>query len=269
MAHIELQETVTELPVCRSRFARERFLFNPVTRETIALNCKSWRCEVHQGKWLHKWRSVVSWQLKRRPVDRLVTLTFAADCKPHQMIKAKKLLLEDLRLLYGEVEYLSVLEFSTIARLPHLHMLWYSAFIPQEELSYLWARATILAGIKASSVVYIEKPRSQDGSAFYALKYALSGAEKGQVIPDNWDGRKVTYSDNFFEKSVAKIWKELIQTWLADKEQAGKFELRDRLTTADLYPEWEDWRSGNACETIQAKPIKTHETNTYLEIVGD
>lgn len=267
MTHIEIKTEVTQLPVCRSRFARERFLYNPVSRETMEVNCKSWRCEVHQGKWLHKWRAVVSWQLVRKPVDRLVTLTFAENCKPYQMIAAKKHLLEDLRLLYGKIEYLSVLEFTTETRLPHLHMLWYSAFVPQEELSHLWARATILARIRASNIVYIEKPRSQDGSAFYALKYALSGAEKGQAIPDDWDGRKITYSNEFFEKSVAAIWREIIENWLGDKEQVGQWELRDRLKTADIYPEYENWRDGVSRETIQRKKIITQLEESRLEIV--
>jgi hypothetical protein len=269
MPRIEIEKTVTELPVSRSRFARERFLFNPVSRETLPLNCKSWRCEVHQKNWLHKWRAVVSWQLARKPVDRLVTLTFAANCKPAQMVTAKKLLLEDLRRLYGKVEYLSVLEFTTIARLPHLHMLWYAAFVPQDELSFLWARATLLSGLRASPVVYIEKPRSQDGSAFYALKYALSGAEKGQAIPDDWDGRKVTYSDGFFEQSVAKIWKEIIENWLQDKEQVGKFELRDRLKVYDLYPDLEDWRAGVSRETFQRQKIVTRIEDEKLVISPD
>lgn len=269
MAHIELKETVTELPVCKSRFARERFLFNPVSRETVQINCKSWRCEVHQKNWLHKWRAVASWQLARHPVDRLVTLTFAEDCKPSQMIRAKKLLLEDLRLLYGKVEYLSVLEFTTLARLPHLHMLWYSTFIPQSELSYLWARATLLSGLAASPVVYIEKPRAQDGAAFYALKYALSGAEKGQAIPDDWDGRKVTYSENFFEKSVASIWKEIIELWLDGKESPGKFELRDRLKVYDLYPQLDNWRNGEIVPVMPKEKIVTQLTESRLEVVLD
>jgi hypothetical protein len=268
MLHIEIEKTVTELPICKSRFARERFLFNPVSRETITLNCKSWRCEVHQKNWLHKWRAVVSWQLVRKPVDRLVTLTFAEDCKPAQMISAKKALLEDLRKLYGRVEYLSVLEFTTKARLPHLHMLWYSAFIPQPELSFLWARATLLSGLKASPVVYIEKPRSQDGSAFYALKYALSGAEKGQAIPENWDGRKITYSEEFFEKPVAKIWREILDDWLGERPPE-KWELRDRLKVYDLYPDLEDWRAGVSRETFQRQKIVTRIEDEKLIISPD
>lgn len=269
MTHIEIQQEVTELPVCRSRFAREHFLFNPVSRETMPLNCKSWRCEIHQKGWLHKWRAVVSWQLVRRPVDRLVTLTFAENCKPVQMIEAKKKLMEDLRLLYGKIEYLSVLEFTTQTRLPHLHMLWYSGFVPQENLSFLWARATLMAGLRASPIVYIEKPRSQDGSAFYALKYALSGAEKGQAIPDNWEGRKITYSENFFEKSVAAIWKDVLKSWLGERLEDNQFVLRDKLKIYELYPDVQDWRSGEVQPTHSKYYIVSRETEEKLVIITD
>jgi len=216
---LELEE---EEVVCRSTFARTHYLYNPVTREVLPLNCKSWRCPLHQKSWLHKWRAIASFELKSHPVDRLATLTCASECSPEQLVLAKQLLFRELRKEYGKIDYFSVLEFTTKSRLPHLHLLLRCDYINQRILSRKWLKSTTAAGIKPSPIVYIEKPRSQSGSALYALKYALSGAEKDQAIPDSWRGRKITYSKEFFHASTSSIWQEVLRTWLGDKYSADK-----------------------------------------------
>jgi hypothetical protein len=189
---------------CKSLWARGHYLLNVETGEKRDINCKSWRCPAHRGKWVHRWRTVVSRETAANPVDRLITLTLAAPCTPEQLSLAKQLLFRRLRSRYGQFEYLAVLEFTSKTRLPHLHILARSLFIPQRELSNLWKKSSTDAGIKPSPVVYIEAPRNQSAAAVYAVSYALDGHSKGQDIPDDWRGRKITYSRNFFESKKAK-----------------------------------------------------------------
>jgi hypothetical protein len=206
-----------DIPVCRSEYAKAHYLINRITGEKIAINCKSWRCPVHKKNWLQKWRAVCSWQLEQKPVDRLATLTTAERCNPADLALARQYLFADLRSFYGSIEYFAVLEFTTKTRLPHLHLLLYGCYIEQAHLSGLWFKATHFTGIKPAYIVYVEKPRSQNGSALYALKYAINPDKDNQDIPEDWRGRKVTYSDNFFSKPVAAIWKELLTQWLEKK----------------------------------------------------
>lgn len=219
--------------VCRSRFSASHFLFNRETGQLLELNCKSWRCEKHASGWLQKWRIVTLRELAVNPIDRLMTLTCSAVCTPEQLVLAKQLLFRDLRVLYGEVEYLTILEFTTLSRLPHLHGLLRSCWIDQWQLSLLWEKATRSAGMKPAYITYIEEPRSQTGSAIYALSYALNGQSKEQDIPDSWRGRKVTYSKNFFKSaSVKEHWLSWIRETFDEKEGGDDWE----LVTLDNIP---------------------------------
>lgn len=197
--------------LCRSAWAQSHYLIDLSTGQTSEINCKSWRCPKHQHSWKHKWQTVLTRDLALKPVDRLVTLTCASKATCEQLVAARRSLCRDLRRLNGPFEYFSVLEFTTKSRLPHMHMLVRGVYIEHWELSCLWEIASIRAGFKRSYITYIEKPRSQTGSAHYALKYALSGAEKDQSIPDDWRGRKITYSKGFFQKRVEDHWREYIE----------------------------------------------------------
>lgn len=204
------RETESQSLLCRSSWVQSHFLLDKNSGQVAEINCKSWRCPKHQHSWKHKWQTVLTRDLALKPVDRLVTLTCASKATADQLVAARRSLCRDLRTLNGPFEYFSVLEFTSKSRLPHMHMLVRGVYIDHWELSCLWEIASVRAGFKRSYITYIEKPRSQTGSAHYALKYALSGAEKDQSIPDDWEGRKITYSKNFFQKTVKVHWKEYI-----------------------------------------------------------
>lgn len=215
-----LDETIQE-ETCRSGWAGSHLLLNRETGQVLEINCKSWRCPKHRKKWLMKWRVVVSRELKVNPVNKLITLTCASDCTPEQLTLARQLLCRDLRKEFEYFDYLSVLEFTSKTRLPHLHLMARCDYIPQNLLSEMWSKATKSAGIKASPIVYIEAPRSQDAAAVYALSYALSGHEKGQDIPDEWHGRKISYSKGFFKAGTVKEhWISWIKETFEEPEDA-------------------------------------------------
>ncbi len=206
--------------ICYQPFNRYRVLYNPVTHDVLDLNCKSYRCPKHQKSWLHRWQVITLREVEFNPVDKLITLTCSSTCTPSQMALAKQLLMRRLREKYQSFEYISVLEFGTVKRYPHLHMLARSKYIYQKVLSAMWAKSCVEAKIRYSPVVYIEAPRSQKNAALYALKYALNGAEKGQAIPETWKGRKITYSKGFFTKCSAKEhWQEYLKEHFGEKER--------------------------------------------------
>lgn len=215
----------SELAVCKSAYCRVHGIINRETGEIIPLNCKSWRCPVHRGSWLHRWQVIVEREARYNPIDKLITLTCASSCTPEQMNLARKYLFEDLRYGYGKFEYVSVLEFTTKSRLPHLHLLARGVFVPQKILSLLWANATQASGIKRSPIVYIEAPRSQKAASLYALSYALNGNAKNQDIPVTWRGRKISYSHGFFQAYKPKEhWRNYIEEHFA-ASSVGTWEL--------------------------------------------
>jgi hypothetical protein len=197
-----------EEEVCISRYARTHVLFNTRTREVVPMNCKSWRCPKHRSSWKHRWTVIVSRETAINPVNKLVTLTCASKATPAQLVLARQHLFRAIRKEYGSFEYFSVLEFTSKTRLPHLHILGRGLFIPHRELSDLWVKATLAASIGRSPVVWIEAPKSQQSASVYALSYAVSGEWKGQDIPLDWKGRKISYSRKFFLECTAR------QHWL-------------------------------------------------------
>lgn len=215
-----LEEQLLE-EICISKYARNHRIFNQVTREVKELNCKSWRCPRHRKSWLHKWKIVVSRELRVNPVNKLITLTCAEDCTPAQLTLARQLFFEKWRKEYGRIEYLSVLEFTSSTRLPHLHILARATYVQQKKVSACWRYATVGAKIKPSPIVYIERPRSQEAASVYALSYALNGSAKGQDIPDDWKGNKITYSKGFFQSAkVSEHWRNwIIETFGEDKPE--------------------------------------------------
>jgi len=202
-----LDDVVTEWEEeeeCISRYARSHVLFNTRTREAVPMNCKSWRCPKHRSSWKHRWTVIVSRETMVNPVNKLVTLTCASRATPDQLTLARQLLFRSIRKEFGHFEYFSVLEFTSKTRLPHLHLLGRGLFIPQRRLSDLWGKATETAHIKRSQIVWIEEPKSQQSASVYALSYAVSGETKGQDIPKEWRGRKISYSRGFFSEFSAK-----------------------------------------------------------------
>lgn len=199
--------------ICISKYARSHLMLNTKTHEVKVMNCKSWRCPKHRKSWLQKWRIIVSRETAINPINKLITLTCASEGTPQQLCRARQLFFRDWRKANGSIEYFSVLEFTSQSRLPHLHILARGNYFRQKTVSALWASATAAAGFAASPIVYIEKPRSQQAASIYALSYALSGHSKGQDIPENWSGRKITYSKGFFRAaSTEEHW----HNWIAE-----------------------------------------------------
>jgi hypothetical protein len=222
--HPDAIDELLEANTCISPWAAGHAMLNIATGEVREINCKSWKCPKHRSKWVHRWKTVVSRETELTPVDRLITLTLASTCTPAQLARAKQLLFRALRRKYGQFEYLAVLEFTSRTRLPHLHILARSLFIPQRELSHLWKKSSTSAGIKPSPVVYIEAPRSQAAAAVYAVSYALDGYNKKQDIPMDWKGRKITYSRHFFEaKSARRHWLDWIEETFGPPDLAANW----------------------------------------------
>jgi hypothetical protein len=208
-----LSEAVNELleeSQCISQYATNHRLFSTSTGEFREVNCKSWKCPKHRKSWLWKQKTIVTRELLHNPINKIITLTLAEKCSPEQLNLARQLLCRDLRKDNNEFQYLSVLEFTSKTRLPHLHILARSCYIPQKQLSDLWRKATTASKILASPIVYIEAPRDQAAASIYALSYALDGYNKRQDIPKDWKGRKISYSKKFFSKSTKEIWKEAL-----------------------------------------------------------
>jgi hypothetical protein len=205
-------EGIEEENQCVNVWARGHFLLNPITGETAEINCKSWKCPKHRSKWVWKWEMITAWECETNPINKIITLTLKSTCTPEQLNRARQHLMRNLRREYQSFEYLSVLEFTSKTRLPHLHILARSLFIPQRRLSTLWARATRAAGITASRVVWIAAPNSQAGAARYIVSYALDGYNKLQDIPAYWTGRKISYSRGFFSTgSTSRIWRDYLE----------------------------------------------------------
>lgn len=222
----EIKQKAMNGEVCIQHFNRVHLLYSRELNQIIDLNCKSWRCPKHQKSWLHRWQVSVSRETEVNPVDKLITLTCASKATPEQLTLARQLLFREWRETDPDVSYVSVLEFGTKAKFPHLHLLARAKYLHQSKLSRLWAKSTKSAGIKRSPVVYIEAPRSQIKSVNYALKYALSGAEKGQAIPLDWRGRKITYSKNFFIAATpAQHWKNYLEEKFPNRKNT-QWELR-------------------------------------------
>jgi hypothetical protein len=207
-----MDDGVAEETYCRSRFATAHYLLNKDTGETLDINCKSWRCPIHAAQWAAKWFAVLSVQISRSPVDRLLCLTTAPPAaSPAQLCRARQLFFRSLRRLDAGCEYFATLEFTSASRLPHMHILLYSDYFAQAMISDAWRSATEQAGMSPAHIVYIERPRSQDDSARYAIKHNIyTDHAKEQEIPDNWHGRKIGYSRHFFAKPVAEIWRDII-----------------------------------------------------------
>jgi hypothetical protein len=211
---------IPELFDCRSTYARTHVLFNKITGEVLEMNCKSWRCNRHRQKWLYKWRIVVTRELVVNPVNKLITLTLAEDCFPEKLNLARQLFCREVRANYENFDYLSILEFTSRTRLPHLHLLARASFLPQRFVSETWQKATSAASIKPSPVVWIEAPHTQEAAAQYALSYALDGHSKHQDIPDHWRGRKISYSRQFFRyASVREHWLAWIREKFGETEE--------------------------------------------------
>lgn len=221
-------------PQCRSRYCREHIFLELGTGRLIEMNCKSPRCERHFASWRHKWLTILIRETLSRPVERLVTLTTAAKCEEWQLRRAKQLLFREVRKDYGDFEYFATLEEFSETRLPHLHMLVRSEFIPQPVLSRLWEKSTKAALMKPASVVWIEKPKSEISSSSYMLKYMTKNTE--QQISDDWTGRKISYSRNFFQKKTSEMWADYIKERFGNVSRETPLILRqyDEATGAEF-----------------------------------
>ena len=194
---------------CRYKYAREHAWVNQ-DGKTQSMNCKSWRCEIHAAAWSHKWKIILARECAAHPIDRLVTLTLTEDCLPSELVLMRKYLFRDLRNKYGDIQYFYSLEFTTKTTLPHFHCLFRGQYIPQQELSAAWEKATKGFLARPASIVWIEKPRNDDVAAWYLLDYDLS-TQKNQDIPDSFLGRKIGYSKGFFKSGTTKdIWEAYI-----------------------------------------------------------
>jgi len=153
----------------------------------IAQECKRWGCNVCGRK-----RSThLAKRVELAKPNRLITFTTwtLAYPTPREAYdgtrRALRQVVAKLRRRYTEFEYLRVLERHKNGY-PHYHCVVRSPYIPQKELSELWAELTM------SPIVDVRKIKQRDRVYYYVMKYLA----KQSHIP--WTNRRVAWSRNFF-----------------------------------------------------------------------
>ncbi len=156
----------------------------------IQIRCKRWGCRhCGQRKTTH-----LGWRCEDAMPNRLITLTvnntlWETPRDAYERTKGKVTQLATrLRRVYGEFEYLRVLEVTKLGW-PHYHLIVRSGYIPQKVLSSVWSDLT------GAFIVDVRKIKKRQDVYFYVVKYL----SKQRYIP--WTNRRVSWSRDFFDKT--------------------------------------------------------------------
>lgn len=151
------------------------------------LTCNRWgciRCGPRKAKRL-------AYKIEKAEPNKLITLTINPKMytSPREAYdKTRRQLPELSRLIkkaVGSFEYLRVLE-TTKAGWPHYHLMARCPYVPQKELSRLWA------GLTAAPIVDVRSIKKIDNVFAYVVKYLC----KQTYI--EWTNRRTSWSRNFF-----------------------------------------------------------------------
>jgi len=171
-------ETPSDRWVCPLQGNR---LFNFVTGEVLAMDCKRWACVEHGPKLAWRWRqrvSMVPWKL-------MLTLTLV----PEDQATARRAWQRVARWLRSEGmrTYLRVMELGDEHGMRHWHVLVDGpAFVDVRELS-VYAEASGLG-----KVVYASRVKSREGATYYLLGYVFKSLGVENERQRGW--RKLTVS---------------------------------------------------------------------------
>lgn len=100
---------------------------------------------------------------------------------------------------FRKIEYFGVVEYNQLHTQPHFHFVLRSGYIPQKIIRKCWERAQAQAGFKKIAFdVRIEKIKASVKQYFFKYITKLIEGKDEMPRPENWGGRGVRYSDNFF-----------------------------------------------------------------------
>lgn len=250
-----VQRTMSSSPECRSNFSRTFESISLTTGKRFDINCRSHRCPKHRDKWASRWGAIISEQIKIEPVSLLVNLTTPQWVKPKEIRLALQFFIRRVRERYGKTRYLKIVEENKLHTLPHFHFLFIFEeisippmpqwFIQQQkkekkklswpeplfyEIRDLWTEALCYAKPNVyfstkskTGIVWCQPPQGRgERAAQYALGYITGQNQrakgKGEDVSENWQGRKITFSNNFFDKKTSEIWADLLKKWFGDKD---------------------------------------------------
>jgi hypothetical protein len=147
----------------------------------VSLPCNSLTCDYCRQK---RRRQLINLILAGR-FERLVTYTSNPNVgtspldRACRLVNAHQKLAKRIRRLFGEYEYLAILE-ATEAGEPHLHVLQRGAFIPQQWLS------DQMAELVGARIVDIRRAYSRRKVAEYAIKHVGEASHRFGTLKRYW-----------------------------------------------------------------------------------
>lgn len=259
------------------------WIYSPSKQYLRAMNCKRRNCEECGWYWAWKWRQALigkseyDTDLKKAyKADKALTLTFAENLPFKNVTRAIEYFWREIRRAYPKVAYWGVVEFNQKHTLPHLHFILAGApFLEVDLIDYAWKKAQKWAGFtKIAWNIRIEKIKKNIQAYFTKYITKLTDGGKDEVPRrENWGGRFVRYSQNFFPISVpallaGRAWcRQLAEDSELDKVYShvrkpmaglsGFMEKSDR-EESKIYliinGKWEPWRDqgrGSPLEKLQ------------------
>ncbi len=172
-----------------------RLNFDNLRIVAFPIRCKSWHCPRCSPRLAEMWRQRIA---DAKP-ERFITLTWDTrnGCSPPKaLILMKAAFARLVRLLRKEhfkFEYCAIWEF-TRKGFPHIHIAQKGSYIPQKELSAMWA------SLGAGPVVDIRKILSFPAIARELTKYLLKSASSSVVTLGKF--RLIQASKGFFEPNL-------------------------------------------------------------------
>lgn len=122
---------------------------------------------------------------------------------------------------FRKIEYFGVVEYNQKHTQPHFHFVLRSVYIPQVIIKKCWMRAQSSAGFKKVAFdVRIEEVKTTVKQYFFKYITKLVEGKDELPKPENWSGRGVRYSKEFFAAS-APLQKSAIS--LANKQKTGEY----------------------------------------------
>ncbi len=229
------------MAVCRSKWGRWLDAVRvDKSAERHELNCGSWRCPRCKQKWAKKWAALIGETLKYAQSNRVLLLNLTtAEMTEHTAIEdALRWFIKRIRAIYGDLEYVKVVEYNRRQTQPHFHLIlnFTDCYIPHrpadlppgesfpknmyDTFEFLWQEAMCFAAPenKITQVVWCQPPSGDNSSAAasYAVGYVTGRNGKDAEIPnETWKGRRITNSRGFFIIRTKLLWQQILSVWFS------------------------------------------------------
>lgn len=224
------------------------YSYDPSSRVYCRLKCKGRLCPCSQY-WSWRWRGLLGMKNDLEPnrCTRALTLTCASNPHYKRMHSALRYFWQLLRKAQKakRIEYWGTVEFNQSHKLPHLHfILDTDSYIPYKILRFCWIKAQQWAKFpRVAWVCRIEKIKKGVQSYFTKYLTKLDNGGKDEIPrPENWQGRYVRYSRNFFPQRTSVMMQRLyLQAQLHGYEnedvllKSGAIRRRRNPLTCRLY----------------------------------